>query len=531
MANNHAMRKLFLKLYLKMFVTMLLLAAIGVLAFYMLSQRQQQVYLQQHSSLLITQIQAYFDDLIDEKYQAQGRTLTREEISNELIIFQQFSSVPLTLSEIKQSDQLKISPNLVIDASFSILDQAYWVNWQFSFNQHNWMKQLAVVVRERARLKSISSIKDWPSTNGYLKALKLSSEVFDAKRFGDHELKLLIADMPIATRVTGNQIESVIVLVDEQTLLRVSSPTYIMTQSFELLLYTLAMAMFIALFVCVWFIRPIEKKIANLLKSLDKQVKRPDEKTSHLNFENPIQNPKDEIDQISVKVAQMMQRMRQLSQDQQEMTRAVSHEFRTPIVKMGYHVELLQDFVAHDDFSIVGIKQNMKELHELVDELLLYSSLEQNMEMVFAQFDLKHAINKLLQQLQVISTCQLILEMDDNIVIKAHENYLIRALQNLITNAQRYGKNKIVIMVKQINRQVHIRVEDDGIGLTHAQKQSVFEPFKVIEQSRNKKLAGHGLGLAIVKRIVLLHGGKAFVDEPVRLSGASFVLVFPIRSF
>ncbi|MCJ8315344.1 MAG: two-component sensor histidine kinase, partial [Saccharospirillaceae bacterium] len=152
------------------------------------------------------------------------------------------------------------------------------------------------------------------------------------------------------------------------------------------------------------------------------------------------------------------------------------------------------------------------------------------MQLSFESFDLKASIQGLIEQLQSISTCQLILKMDEPIYIKAHESYLIRALQNLITNAQRYGKDKIVIIVGQVNRQIQIRVEDDGIGLTDVQKQYVFEPFQVLEQSRNKKLAGHGLGLAIVKRIVLLHGGKAFVDEPVELSGASFVLVFPLRS-
>ena len=62
MANNPVMRKLFLKLYYKMFVTMLLLTSIGVLAFYTLNQRQQQLYLQQYTELLMTQIELYFDD-------------------------------------------------------------------------------------------------------------------------------------------------------------------------------------------------------------------------------------------------------------------------------------------------------------------------------------------------------------------------------------------------------------------------------------------------------------------------------------
>ncbi|NRB80265.1 MAG: hypothetical protein HRU38_16625, partial [Saccharospirillaceae bacterium] len=327
---------------------MLLLASIGVLAFYMLSQRQQQVYLQQHSALVVRQIQAYFDDKVKSDYSDNANSiLSDEQLSNELILFQQYSSIHLTRVN-NQLTKLNVLPNQQLDLTFLILNGAYQLNWQFSFNQHVWLKQMAMLIRERTRMKSIDKIEGWSIISGYLRGLKIKTEPFITSDYSDHQVKLLVSNMSILEQNKNENIVSVIVLLDNKTLLRVSSPIFKVGQSFEVLLYTLAMVMFVGLFICIIFIRPIERKVANLLKSLDKQVKNPDTKNHRLTLERTIALPKDEIDQISIKVSQMMQRMHQLANDQQEMTRAVSHEFRTPIVKMGYHVELLQDFVAHD---------------------------------------------------------------------------------------------------------------------------------------------------------------------------------------
>ena len=532
MANNQIMRKLFLKLYFKMFITMLLLATIGVLAFYTLNQRQQQMFLQQHTQLLITQIQSYFEEkLIFENVDTQTATFTADQISNELILFQQFSGIYLTPVDSKNDALIMLYPKQQVNATFALFNGVYHVHWPFDFDQQSWLIQVASIVRERIRLKSIDNLNETSSLFVDSKGMSFSTEIFETINYTDHQIQLLISDLPIFQRYSKSEDTiSTVLLLNNRTILKVTSSSFDETPSLAILIYTLLIVMFIGLFISILFIKPIEKKFANLLKILDKTEKKVDDRLMSITIHSTLSAPKNEIDEISLKVTQMMQRMHQLSKDQQEMTRAISHEFRTPIVKMGYHVELLQDFVAHDDFSITGIKQNMKELHGLVDELLLYSSLEHSVEVVFKLFDLKSSIIVLIEQLQVLSPCRLILKMDQSINIKAHESYLIRALQNLITNAQRYGKDKILIVVKQINRQVHITVEDDGVGLTQEQNKTVFEPFQVIEKSRNKKLAGHGLGLAIVKRIVLLHGGKAFVGEPIELSGASFVLVFPIRS-
>ncbi|WP_422382271.1 sensor histidine kinase [Marinicellulosiphila megalodicopiae] len=515
---------------------MLLLAAIGVLAFTMLSQRQQQHFLQKQTLIMVEQIQGYFAAKYKDKVLVGN---VSDSLSNELLVLQHSFGMHISPSKkqtgINSSFLMIVKPNNVIDVWFDVLlnNQKQAVKWRYSYTQHQWITQLSELISAQFQLETFDSqnqLFNWVAQYPSNDQLMISLKPFDSNQLTEHQINQMLMQLPVFEMGDANN-QNIVVYkrLDNHWVLTIEMPVYLGRQSIEILLYTLAMVMFVGLFVCILFIRPIESKIARLLKSLDKFESAKDEPLLPMQLE-AMHKPEDEIAQISNKVSQMMQRMHQLAKDQQEMTRAVSHEFRTPIVKMGYHVELLECDLPKDDFSILGIKQNMKELHSLVDELLLYSSLEQGFQVRFEEFDIKHAVENLIEQLHTINQCKLNLMMSEQFIIKAHEGYLVRALQNLITNAQRYAQNQINIYVEQIGSHVHIRVEDDGPGLTNEQKQTVFEPFTVIEKSRNKKLAGHGLGLAIVKRIVLFHGGKAFVDEPKQLTGASFVMVFPKRA-
>jgi two-component system sensor histidine kinase CpxA len=91
----------------------------------------------------------------------------------------------------------------------------------------------------------------------------------------------------------------------------------------------------------------------------------------------------------------------------------------------------------------------------------------------------------------------------------AHEEYLLRALANLLRNAVRYAGSSgaIAVTARREKQQVEIVVADRGPGLPESELEQVFAPFYRPEASRTRETGGAGLGLAIVKTCVEGCGG------------------------
>jgi signal transduction histidine kinase len=83
---------------------------------------------------------------------------------------------------------------------------------------------------------------------------------------------------------------------------------------------------------------------------------------------------------------------------------------------------------------------------------------------------------------------------------------LKRAFANLIDNAVKYGGGARVSLDADAAA-VTVRVEDDGPGIPEEALETVFEPFRRLEDSRNRGSGGSGLGLTIARQVVEAHGG------------------------
>jgi signal transduction histidine kinase len=85
---------------------------------------------------------------------------------------------------------------------------------------------------------------------------------------------------------------------------------------------------------------------------------------------------------------------------------------------------------------------------------------------------------------------------------------LMRALTNVITNAVKHGGSARVALATDDPLAVVIKVEDEGRGISAAEKAKVFEPFYRSASALSTGQPGMGLGLSIARSIVLSHGGS-----------------------
>lgn len=244
----------------------------------------------------------------------------------------------------------------------------------------------------------------------------------------------------------------------------------------------------------------------------------------------------DSFGQLGATVNGMTQHIQRLIEAQQEIMRAVSHELRTPVARLRFGIDMMADTEDKEQRlrQLGELDNDIEQLNQLIDEILTFARLEQGSPALsVTQIDVQQLLQSLFKQLsqlrqgvqlQDVSPWQRLSQNER--FIEADEKYLLRLLQNLVTNALRYAEKQITVRYYILQDQAVFSVEDDGPGIPKADWQRIFEPFARMDQSRNRGSGGYGLGLSIVKRIVQWHGGSINI-EVSSLGGAKFLVSLP----
>jgi two-component system OmpR family sensor kinase len=229
---------------------------------------------------------------------------------------------------------------------------------------------------------------------------------------------------------------------------------------------------------------------------------------------------------IAERFLQMSQQIRSLLNLQREMTHAVSHELRTPIARLSFALEMASQLPEQEKQLML---QDVRELQQLVDEILDYARLEAGqLPLQWQQVDLAELLLNLQEKLSPLPGAPIQLQLPPRVQLYGDGHYLERALQNLLVNAKKYARQHIIVSVTQHQQHWLLKVEDDGPGVAPELREEIIKPFFRAEASRNKDSGGFGLGLAIVQRVAQWHQGSISVGES-KLGGACFELRLPLR--
>ena len=210
----------------------------------------------------------------------------------------------------------------------------------------------------------------------------------------------------------------------------------------------------------------------------------------------------------------------------------VSHELRTPLTAIKGYVETLGEEVKGSSKHYLDIiKKHTERLINIVSDLLLLSELEEKgLTQIKEKMNLEEIaenVCKIFEQKAKEKNLKLSLICESKPVIKGDPFKLEQMFINLIDNAIKYTeKGEVSVLLKQIGKEVIVKVKDTGIGIPEEHLDRIFERFYVVDKSRSKKLGGTGLGLSIVKHIVLLHNGKIDVESTPG-KGTEFTITFP----
>ena len=217
----------------------------------------------------------------------------------------------------------------------------------------------------------------------------------------------------------------------------------------------------------------------------------------------------------------------------------MSHDIRTPMnAIIGYTklarrenvtIEEMRDFLSKIDSS-------SKHLLALINDVLEMSRIESGkMELELTETNLKSLMEEIRDMFSTQMQSKDILYLIDcqlkNPVVLCDQNRLNRVLLNLIGNAYKFtnkGGTISVSLYEKENSIYELRVKDNGIGMSKAFAERVFEAFEREQTSTVSGIQGTGLGMAITKSIIDLMGGTISVNTE-QGAGTEFVIQLPLQ--
>lgn len=205
-----------------------------------------------------------------------------------------------------------------------------------------------------------------------------------------------------------------------------------------------------------------------------------------------------------------------------------SHELRTPITAIAGFAstlrtmnEALSDEQRREFLGI--IEQQAHRLERLVADLLTLSKVQRGaLDTAPRPLDVSMAIKRAVRT--VAGQDDVEIDCPAGISANADPDHLEQIVENLVTNAQKYGGRPIEVSVRQDGRWVLVRVCDHGAGVPPAFLDRLFEPFARAETHHDRP--GTGLGLSIVRALAQAQGGD-IAYEPVQPHGACFTARLP----
>jgi two-component system phosphate regulon sensor histidine kinase PhoR len=222
-----------------------------------------------------------------------------------------------------------------------------------------------------------------------------------------------------------------------------------------------------------------------------------------------------------------------------------SHELRTPLAALLGFIETLQgpaknDVVAREKFLAI-MQGQATRMARLIDDLLSLSRIELNAHLhPNTPVDLAPIVRQVVDGLQTLARDRgveiKVTSQQDALSVFGDRDELIRALENLVENALKYGAagKRIDIAVSRGQTragtpETRIAVRDYGPGIAPEHLPRLTERFYRVDVADSRAQGGTGLGLALVKHVLNRHGGRLTIESTLG-AGATFIMHLPLRT-
>jgi signal transduction histidine kinase len=240
----------------------------------------------------------------------------------------------------------------------------------------------------------------------------------------------------------------------------------------------------------------------------------------------PVPATRDEVARLAETLNDMLDRLAAGGARQRAFVADAAHELRSPLTSIRTQLEVARAHPRQADWAETseGALADLERLSRLVDDLLLLARLDDERRPA------RRAGPVDLRALAVATATRPASRVDvhlvdssgaaltgavltDAVLTDADEDVIVRVMENLLSNAERYASTAVTVEVTAAGRWAVLTVSDDGPGIPAADRARVFERFARLDASRSQDSGGSGLGLAIVRQLVQSSGGSVHLED------------------
>ncbi len=220
-----------------------------------------------------------------------------------------------------------------------------------------------------------------------------------------------------------------------------------------------------------------------------------------------------EIRTVNRNFNRMVSDLEKLNQDRALLLAGVSHDLRTPLTRLRLELEM-SDLPQVSRDAMIG---DLEQMDMVVRQFLDYAV--PTPERAAETIDLSALLRDALRRNRLAAgegaadpALRLQAQVEDGIAIDGYRPELARVLDNLLSNAQRYGRDDdgrldLQISLSRVKDEAVLVIADHGPGIAEGELARLVRPFERGDSARSGA-GGAGLGLAIVERVVRLHRAR-----------------------
>lgn len=285
-----------------------------------------------------------------------------------------------------------------------------------------------------------------------------------------------------------------------------------------------------------FILRRVKKQIMEMTEALH-DVKEGNGNRRILSAANELVAPLAyEMNEIIVSYENRLSKVRQAEETNRQLMTSLSHDVRTPLTTLiGYLDAAHKGIVIGKDRDeyIETARRKAHDLKEYIDVLFDWFKLNSN---EFAMdINIVEAAeltrNILIDWIPIFEDKQIDYNIDipeQPFRVKLDTDGYMRILNNLIQNVISHSHaDKIEIILSKQEKNMQIRLADNGIGIEKEDLKHIFERLYKCDKGRSEK--GSGLGLSIAHQLVEKMNGTITANS-TQGTGTEFTLLFPLAN-